>query len=131
MTRWLDYFSVFGPLQQGNLAQNVTNLAKYAQHFAKKEINLQKFARLVNFCQSFAKSGHTVKRLSLNLLQVCTAGRRCLFCSPVQPQRKTVSMDNSVEKINKNGRNEIQPQRGRSGKLNHYSIEFKFKLIKA
>ena len=39
VTRWLDYFSIFGLLQQWKFAQNVTKSQKYDQHFSKKEKN--------------------------------------------------------------------------------------------
>ena len=58
VTRWLNFLSIFGHLQQYKFAQQYTSLPKQVQSFAKYQINSQKnaqdvlnFATLAKFCQ--------------------------------------------------------------------------------
>ena len=53
VTRWIDYFSIFGHLQQWKLAKKRRIIAKLGSAFSQKRNKLAKNRqRLVNFCQS-------------------------------------------------------------------------------
>ena len=65
VTRWLDYLSIFGHLQQKQFAQKLlTNFGKVGSKFGQI---LEKLSETIPKWRNFAKSGHTELRVCLSL----------------------------------------------------------------